>query len=338
MGSIDKEGERMEEKSKKVSLRVATGTGLIAVLIYIIVLSIFKEKITAELTLSYFGAMLTAIVTIFGVMWQIQKNNEKIDEEKENSQTNIRNYLIYFLKKNIKEYGTEFNSLDFELLSKEILARKIHSFLKYNNFLYSPEASFLSQNSSIIMSLKNGEKLFDLFNDINDINFKIEKEATQVNLVNMLTNLKKIKNFDSEKAKNWISFLSTEVSSLSSLSMNDVDIAYQKKKENLVSLNKLVPLSPSRIDYIEIIGKFQNSRENPILEIYLKNLDFLNKFQMTKETFVYEEETLKSLEEILFPVAMERDFIYSIDKQLKEIKVKFDEIVELIKIDKQQES
>ena len=324
----------------KMVLATFIGSGLLYGVVLVFSLAI-KKPITLGESLSYFGAVLTAVVTIFGVMWQIQKNNDKIDSEQENERNNIYNYLEYFLRKNLKKYGNESNKLDFEQMSLEVLARKIHGFLKYDCLFYSADTSFLIQNASTILSLKNGEKLFDLFNDINDINFKVANEGIELNLVKFLTDLKQIDFDDNKEAQDWISFLVGEIGSLFYLITDKEETAYKTKVENLNLLNELKLGGLLKLLYIDIIGEFKNRKNYTVMEIYLKNLDFINEFQHSKTIIINHKKTEQLLEEMFFYIGTERDFINAIKNQLQEIKVKFDEIIEIIEIielDKQQDS
>lgn len=164
----------MEEKSKRVSLRVAMGTGLIAVLIYIIFLSIFKEKITAELTLSYFGTMLTAIVTIFGVMWQIEKNNEKMDSDNRTKELEkklrVKKYIEHIIEQNLNIFlSKNVSAPDLKVFLEKIIHKRLQRDENLNGILTSFDSSYFTNNIDEILKFHYGKEILILNEEIESL-------------------------------------------------------------------------------------------------------------------------------------------------------------------------
>ncbi len=106
-------------------------SGLLYVFVLVYSLGI-KTPITLGESLSYFGAALTAVVTIFGVMWQIEKNNERLDEEKNvvriEREQNIFKYFFYVLDRNIKKYAhiSNLKEMNVDVIKQKLIEFKKH--------------------------------------------------------------------------------------------------------------------------------------------------------------------------------------------------------------------
>lgn len=173
----------MKDKKEKVSLKVAIFTGLIAILIYVIVLDIFRDTITAELTLSYFGTMLTAIVTIFGVMWQIEKNNEKIDEERKESEKkallSVYKYFYFIINENISKYKSFDRDMDPEMFYNFYILKKID---KGNDVcLYNFDNELIINHFDTLALGEVQESIMSLKNNIDRFNIQIEEKMPSPN-------------------------------------------------------------------------------------------------------------------------------------------------------------
>lgn len=165
----------------KMVLITFIGSGLLYGVVLILSLAI-KKPITLGESLSYFGAVLTAVVTIFGVMWQIQKNNEKIDEEKYNEKNNseqkLKRYVKYIVTKNKEIYINENNEESREEFYKNLFdslrcldSRTLSLFDK----TYKPlSKNYLEMNLDYLMNSSFGELLLNLEEDINTINKLLE--------------------------------------------------------------------------------------------------------------------------------------------------------------------
>lgn len=344
----------MEEKSKRVSLRVATGTGLIAVLIYIIVLSIFKEKINAELTLSYFGTMLTAIVTIFGVMWQIEKNNEKMDEEKITKELNelssLKKYIVYILEKEVDDNLDELMKTcdyghSFKLI--EVLLLKYTKTNDIENIFFEFDKQHLLKNLENLLKINNGDEVLKLQDSIKFANSLISNNISNLKLANICEELfifkSKYENKLDEQTKDKIELLR--------LYMNLLHLTVFVAAEKNITLNFNIYIlriqeiinkktinfySYDAIQKNQELGKFIEEkliyRGDYIMEIYIYQLDFLYNFlkiiKIDMLIWSYEEMKLEKLineiekEKILMNKIKYR--VPSIEKKIYDLKKYFE--------------
>lgn len=166
----------------KMVLATFIGSGLLYGVVLILSLAIGKP-ITLGESLSYFGAMLTAVVTIFGVMWQIEKNNEKIEEEKENRMKNLKSYINFVITRNLEIYFSEEKNTKnkFYKVILEILKNKEISLLKLTNgIIYPFDKEYISKNLEEILKLENGEKILELHDELKNLEFTINENLKEV--------------------------------------------------------------------------------------------------------------------------------------------------------------
>lgn len=159
----------------KMVLTTFIGSGLLYGVVLILSLAI-KKPITLGESLSYFGAVLTAVVTIFGVMWQIEKNNEKIDEEKRNRNDNFKKHFLQILNKNLEKFGTDNSILSQKKIFEELLSLKIKNLEQDDLFFPAIKESIIEQHSYDILSFHEGYKILEFFTDLNDLNKYISRK------------------------------------------------------------------------------------------------------------------------------------------------------------------
>lgn len=358
-------------QNKKISIKVATGTGLIAIFIYIIVLSIFKNKITAELTLSYFGTMLTAIVTIFGVMWQIEKNNEKIDEEKKKeenkSKRNLYLYINHVLEYNVKKFG----DLEKKEVSLDIMKHIFVSIRKNKVELASDwfrlfDKEILNNNIESILELPNSLELFTLASRMEKFNTFINKSFIQFDIFELVKHFRTIMIENNNENKNFW-FLETIINELSIISIlifsygsRDGHIKGLEKItiENIINIKKKNPQNVLMLKVMEnlnLLKMYQSLSEKrkkldspewncPILEVYIESLFFVKEFIDQSTDFIDfknisndDVEGLSNL--ILFEINNVNKFVEESKRISKELTSVYKEIIAILsQYTKQQDS
>ncbi len=183
---MDKIEKIIKDKKQYFIIKMVIWTFIGSMVLYIVIMGItlnLGESISFGESLTYFGSVLAACVTVFGVMWQIEKNNEKIEEEKEIRMKNLKSYINFVITRNLEIYFSEEKNTKnkFYKVILEILKNKEISLLKLTNgIIYPFDKEYISKNLEEILKLENGEKILELHDELKNLEFTINENLKEV--------------------------------------------------------------------------------------------------------------------------------------------------------------
>ncbi len=119
-----------------------------------------------DIITTYSASLLGGVISIVGIWWQIESAKK---QEKSNKESGLNEYFKYILEKNLQDRYEK----NFSLQRVISLSAKCHNI--NDEIFISFDESFISDNLKIIMDLRYGTKILDVFYEVKEFNALIEK-------------------------------------------------------------------------------------------------------------------------------------------------------------------
>lgn len=247
---------------------------------------------------SYLGSGIGGVITLFGVYWQV-KRDDKIKQR--DKVIGVLRGILYSLNKNLEDKKLEYlKKQSFDVLTWYYGDPMYSKF--YNSFLYEIFPEIIKENYKVIFELDFGKKIIDLDELIKEFNqnhkflamninkkCQIIKEIENLNILNEFAKIKLIK----EESKKLNEICHDETQSI-------------PKEEILALGNKIHKMVWELVDRIELQNANLITRENDIL---------LNQYLLSEEIILDEEDNIFEI-------------IKKMDKLKKKIEDKIKELLE----------
>lgn len=355
---IRMEDEGVSEKKKEINeerydfilkmvLATFVGSGLLYGMMLLFSL-IVKKTISFGESLTYFGSVLAACVTVFGVMWQIEKNNQKIDGERivgENierekrikREKDVQAYITYILDRNVSKFEIGNGKTNLNQLMDYFIERKFNHVERKCKWFYAIENEYIYQNLQTIQNLEYANDILKLFSEIE----KFNKVTNELMYTFDIFETKKIYNISEvnkreECKNNWFKFL---ISSELDLIMRTI---FTKKNIPSVYNNhdglegiaiqalKELKINEEIINEYKELRNFRQNKESRVI-IYEKSLVFLiNIFYEMKAYLDYDKLDLVNLEKTIHNLETELNNFYYVNENVFSLINKIYEVKEQV--------
>ena len=229
-----------------------------------------------DIITTYSASLLGGVISIVGIWWQIESAKK---QEKSNKESGLNEYFKYILEKNLQDRYEK----NFSLQRVISLSAKCHNI--NDEIFISFDESFISENLKIIMDLKYGKEILDIFYEVKELNLLIEKVNKDFsNRSQYITKLKEYisKLEEDPNDKNNIEILelvSLIADSINTPNSNILPTLQKNLKNKLNSFNDIIykNLKITKEDLKEIISNTKTENDSKRTnEIFINLLDGIN--------------------------------------------------------------
>lgn len=342
---MDKIEKIIKDKKHSFIIKIVIWTFIGSMVLYVAIMGItlkLGKSISFGESLSYFGSVLAACVTVFGVMWQIQKNNDKIDEEKENLELLTKlSALKYFLHYLIVNKNHMYIDKKVEKLNnyfKRFLESRISLSREFIQWIYCFDQEFFSKNLGVIMDFSFGKELLMLNDELlefsNSFSYghNIFKTREIILKLDNISNNYKI----SDETRVLLRIIAFEVSIIAekfylnhSTESSVTNLYFEVRKSKF-------QLKFNWEEYQKLIKKIESisleSEEGIILDLYIEKLSFLYDFIVKSSIEISNEEYHNVIEinDLLLNINKEINFSKAVKNRCSHLIISINDLIEMI--------
>lgn len=245
---------------------------------------------------SYLGGSIGAVITLFGVWWQI-KRDDKIKQR--DKVIGVLKGILYSLNKNLEDKKLEYHKKQSFYVLDYYCENLVH-FKFYNSYIYEIFPEIIKENYKIIFELNFGKEIVDLNELIK--NFNKNHKFLSLQLKRKQVIIKEIEEF-----------INSNAGFYSGTKVNDI-----LKKIKELSNFFFSTLSEDTKEILEK-GKELHENVNNLLSIISAEEDFLKKSNKL-EQYILSEAILLNKETNIFKIITEMEDIKGkIEKEIKKL-------------------